>query len=63
MSYPWYWALVRLMITISPTASDWQSVTIKLAVRRDGLKTTKEGMPIKQGCNYYRNLQILEKKY
>jgi hypothetical protein len=31
------------MITISPKASDWQSVTIKLAVRRDGLKTTKEG--------------------
>ena len=30
---------VRLMITISPKASDWQSVTIELAVRRDGLKT------------------------
>ena len=30
---------VRLMITISPTASDWQSVTIELAVRQDGLKT------------------------
>ena len=36
---------VRLMQTISPTASDWQSVTIELAVRRDGLNILRHHSP------------------
>ena len=36
--YPQRVRLVQLMITISPTASDWQSETNELAIRRDGLK-------------------------